>query len=380
MDWKQLLVYITGTVDQELLLRNEYLVTENRMLRNQIKGRVRLSDGERKALAEIGHKLGKQALQEVATIVKPDTILGWHRTLVAQKFDGSAQRKTPGRPTIDPELEALVVRMAQENRTWGYDRIVGALANLGYTISDQTVGNILKRHGIPPAPERKITTTWKEFIRTHMEVLVATDFFTAEVWTLGGLVTYYVLFFIHLGSRKIHVAGITPHPDEAWMVQVARNVTMEEWGFLAPGQYLIHDRDTKFCAAFQHLIDEAGIERVVLPPRSPNLNAYAERWVRSVKEECLSRLILFGEDSLRHILNEYVDHYQQPLDSLRRKDSLRGAETTGTETTEISVRLENYFASHFEGSAFPASCGRPTPPLPGQLLGALVHCQAEIFC
>ena len=183
MDWKTLLAYITGTVDQELLRRNEYLVTENRILRNQITGRIRLSDGERKTLAEIGQKLGKQALEAVATIVKPDTILGWHRTLVAQKFNGSQQRKAPGRPTIDQELEALVVRMARENRAWGYDRIVGALANLGYTLSDQTVGNILKRHGIAPAPERKTTTTWKEFIRTHMEVLVATDFFTAEVWT-----------------------------------------------------------------------------------------------------------------------------------------------------------------------------------------------------
>jgi transposase InsO family protein len=309
MDWKHLLVYITGTVDQELLLRNEYLVTENRILRNQITGRVRLTNSERKTLAEIGQKLGKQALKEIATIVTPDTILGWHRKLVAQKFDGSAQRKAPGRPKVDPELEALIVRMAQENRSWGYDRIVGALANLGLTVSDQTVGNVLKRHGIAPAPERKTTTTWKEFIRTHMEVLVATDFFTAEVWTLGGLVTYYVLFFLHVGSRKIHVAGVTPHPNEAWMVQVARNVTMEEWGFLAPGQYLIHDRDTKFCAAFQHLIDKAGVESVVLPPRSPNLNAYAERWVRSVKEECLARMILFGEASLRHALTHYVEHF-----------------------------------------------------------------------
>ena len=229
MDWKHLLAYITGTVDQALLLRNEYLVTENRILRHQIKGRLRLSDGERKALADIGHKLGKQALQEVANIVAPDTILAWHRRLVAQKFDGSQQRKAPGRPPVAPELEALVVRMARENHSWGYDRIVGALANLGYTVSDQTVGNILKRHGLSPAPERKTTTTWKEFIRTHMDVLVATDFFTAEVWTWSGLVTYYVLFFIHLGSRKIHVAGVTLHPNKAWMVQVARNVTMEEW-------------------------------------------------------------------------------------------------------------------------------------------------------
>jgi transposase InsO family protein len=230
---------------------------------------------------------------------------------VAQKFDGSQQRQSPGRPTIDQELEALIVRIARENRSWGYDRIVGALANLGLTVSAQTVGNVLKRHGIPPAPERKTTTTWKEFIRTHMDVLVATDFFTAEVWTLGGLVTYYVLFFIHLGSRRVQVAGVTPYPDEAWMVQVARNVTMEEWGFLSPGQYLIHDRDTKFCAAFQHIVDEAGVERVVLPPRSPNLNAYAERWVRSVKDEALSRMILFGERSLRHVLHEYVEHYHR---------------------------------------------------------------------
>src|SRR3954447_22758104 len=135
MDWKHLLAYITGTVDQALLLRNEYLVTENRMLRHQITGRVRLTDAERKTLAEIGHKLGKQALAEVATIVKPDTLLGWHRKLVAQKFDGSQQRKAPGRPMIDQEVEDWVVRMARENRSWGYDRIVGALANLGYTMS-----------------------------------------------------------------------------------------------------------------------------------------------------------------------------------------------------------------------------------------------------
>ena len=181
MDWKHLLAYITGTVDQELLLRNEYLVTENRILRNQITGRVRLSDGERTTLAAIGKKLSKQALAEVASIVTPATILAWHRKLVAQKFDGSQQRKAPGRPPIAQEVEALVVRMARENRSWGYDRIVGALANLGYPISDQTVGNILKLHGLPPAPERQTTTTWKEFIRTHMNVLVATDFCTAEV-------------------------------------------------------------------------------------------------------------------------------------------------------------------------------------------------------
>jgi transposase InsO family protein len=142
-----------------------------------------------------------------------------------------------------------------------------------------------------------------------MDVLVATDFFTAEVWTLGGLVTYYVLFFLHLSSRKVHIAGMTPHPNQAWMMQIARNVSMEEWGCLSPGQYLIHDRDGKYCPAFQQIIDAAGVKRVPLPPRSPHLNAYTERWVRSVKEECLSRLILFGEALLRHALTQYVAHF-----------------------------------------------------------------------
>ena len=173
MDWKQLLAYITGSVDQALLLRNEYLVPENRILRKQIQGRIRLSDGERKTLAAIGKQRGKAALEEIATVVKPATILAWHRKLIAQKFDSSHQRKALGRPRISKELEELVVRMAQENRCWGYDRIAGTLGHLGYSISDQTVGNILKRHGLPPAPERKKTTTWKECMRIHMDVLVA---------------------------------------------------------------------------------------------------------------------------------------------------------------------------------------------------------------
>jgi putative transposase len=188
MDWKQLLASITRSVDEELRLRNAYLVTENRILRQQMTGRVPLSDGDRLALAEIGQKLGRKALAEIATIAKPDTILAWHRKLVAQPPHGTPPRMSIGRPRIDKELENLVVRMARENRSWGYDRIVGALLNLGYRISDQTVGNILKRHGIPPAPERKTTTTWQEFLRIHRDVLMATDFFSSVVWGWWGLV------------------------------------------------------------------------------------------------------------------------------------------------------------------------------------------------
>jgi putative transposase len=160
---------------------------------------VELAEDEKymdwKQLLAYGKKLGKQALKEVASLVTPDTILAWHRKLVAQKFDGSGQRKPLGRPKVDQKLEVLVVRLAQENRSWGYDRIADALARLGYTISNRTVGNILKRHGVRQAPQRKTTTTWQEFIRMHMDVLVATDFFTTEVWTWSGLVTYYVCCF-----------------------------------------------------------------------------------------------------------------------------------------------------------------------------------------
>jgi putative transposase len=309
MDLARILAYVTGTVDQELLARNEYLAAENRILKAQLKGRLKLSDAERATLGEIGRRVGRKVLAEVATVARPDTILAWYRKLVACKFDGSQVRHGPGRPRIKREVEQLIVRMAGENRDWGYDRIVGALANLGYMISDQTVGNVLQRHALPPAPERKRTTTWPVFIRTHLALLAGTDFFTAEVLTLRGLVTYYVLFFIHLESRRVDIAGITIHPGELWMKQIARNVTMEGCGVLRDCRYLLHDRDTKYTQSFRTIIASGRVEPLALPARSPNLNAYAERWVRSVKEECLSKIILVGERSLRRALCEYVEHY-----------------------------------------------------------------------
>jgi len=201
--------------------------------------------------------------------------------------------------------------MARENPSWGYDRIVGALANLGHRLSDQTVGNVLRRHGISPVPKRKQSVSWKNFIRAHLDVLVGMDFFTTEVLTLKGLTTYYVLFFIHLETRRVNLAGFTPHPDQEWMEQQARNVTMEEWGCLRGCRYLLHDRDAKFCQSFRELIKTGSVNPLRLPARSPNLNSYAERWVRSVKEDCLSKLILFGESSLRRALQQYEVHYHE---------------------------------------------------------------------
>jgi putative transposase len=307
--WVRLLTYVTGLVNQELLLQNEYLAAENRILRAHLPARLRLSDPERSTLAEIGKRLGRKALAQVACVAKPDTILAWYRKLIAHKFDGSKHRTYPGRPRIDPKLEALILQMARENTGWGYDRIVGALSNLGYRISDQTVGNILKRHGIAPAPKRSQNTTWKEFIRSHMAVLAGIDFFTVEVLTWRGLVTYYVLFFIHLESRRVSLAGMTRHPDQAWMQQMARNATDESWGYLNQRRYALHDRDTKFCPLFRATLNSGGIQPIQLPARSPNLNAFAERWVRSAKQECLSKLILFGEASLRRALTEFTAHF-----------------------------------------------------------------------
>src|ERR1700726_4792452 len=342
MDLARILAYVTGTVDQELLLRNEYLAAENRILKAQLKGCLKLSDAQRAKLGEIGHRLGRKSLSEVATTALPDTILAWYRRLIARKFDGSRARRTPGRPRIDREVEELIVRMAEENRSWGYDRIVGALANLGHEASDQTVGNVLRRHGIPTAPERKRTTTWAAFIRTHVAVLAGTDFFTVEVFTLQGLVTYYVLFFIHLESRKVDIAGITVHPNDQWMQQMARTVTMEGCGALRDCRYLLHDRDTKYTTAFRAIIESGQVKTLPLPAQSPNLNAYAERWVRSVKEECLSKIILFGERSLRRALGEYVAHYHTERNHQGKSNVLllrRVTETRHEEPVQCRERL-----------------------------------------
>src|SRR5436190_12206623 len=307
--WLRLLAYVSGSVNQEFLLRNEYLAAENRILRAKLPTRLRLGNPERATLAKIGKRLGRKALREVACVAKPDTILAWYRRLVAQKFDGSKHRQYPGRPPVSSEVEALVVRMARENSGWGYDRIVGALSNLGHHVSDQTVGNILRRHGIAPAPKRSQITTWKDFLAAHMNVVAGCDFFTVEVLTWRGLVTYYVLFFLHLESRRVSVAGITRHPDQEWMEQTGRSATQETWGYLHPCRYVLHDRDTKFCSSFRDALASGGVKTMALPARSPNLNAFAERWVRSVKLECLSKVILLGERPLSRVLTEYSRHY-----------------------------------------------------------------------
>ena len=211
----------------------------------------------------------------------------------------------------------LVLRMARENPSWGYDRIQGALQNLGHQVADQTVGNILREHGIEPAPERKRKSTWKSFLQAHWDVLAAIDFTTVEVWTKGGLVTFYLLFVMELKTRRVHWAGCTTSPHEAWMKQAARELTNFEDGFLNGKRYLLMDRDAKFSASFRATLASAGVEAVILPPRSPNLNAYLERFFGSLRAECLDRLIFFGEESLRRAVKHFLAHYHQETQSPR---------------------------------------------------------------
>ncbi len=310
MDFQRLIALVTGGVEEEILLRNEYLCAENRILKARLKSRVRFRDDERRSLAEIGARLGREALGEVASLVQPETILRWHRKLVAKKWDGSRSRRGPGRPRMAEDVEAMILKLAAENRTWGYKRISGALKSLGHELPAQTVANVLKRHGISPSPERRKGTSWKGFLSAHKSVMAAADFFTAEVCTPLGLMTYYVLFFIRLSTRRVEIAGITRYAHPQWLEQVARNATMDEVGFLSGCRYFIRDRDPRYTeSGLDGVLKGAGIEVLKLPARSPNLNAYAERFVRSVREECLSRMILVGEASLRRALEQYLVHY-----------------------------------------------------------------------
>ena len=284
-----------------------YLREENRILKAQLRNhRLRLTDDERRRLANVGARLGRRLLTQVATIVTPDTILRWHRRLIARKWTYSSRR--PGRPGVLAEIRRLVVRMATENPTWGYTRIQGALKNLGHRVARSTVAAILKEQGIPPCGAR--STSWQTFLRAHWRAIVAADFFTTEVWTTRGLVTFYTVFVIELHSRRVQIVGSTPHPDEAFMLQIMRELTAHD-GILGRRRVFLCDRDRKWSLAVRQLLERAGVHVIQTPFRAPNCNAHAERFVRSIKEECLNRLIPLGERHFRRTLAEYVVHYHR---------------------------------------------------------------------
>ena len=302
--WQLLLTILAGWVNRQQQDVIEYLRTENQILKEKLgRRRILLNDDQRRRLAVKGKVLGRKLLEEFGTLFTPDTILRWHRMLIAKKWDYADRRKSAGRPRVEQEVVDLILRLARENPSWGYDRIQGALANLGHDVADQTVGNVLKRHGIEPVPDRKRQTTWKTFLRAHWDVLAAIDFTTVEVWTTGGLVTFYLLFVMELKTRRVHFAGCTVNPNEGWVKQQAPELTNFQDGFLNEHRYLIMDRDTKFCQSFRSILKQSDVEPVILPARSPNLNAHLERFFGSFKS------VFFGESSLRNAVREYLKHY-----------------------------------------------------------------------
>jgi putative transposase len=300
---------LAGWVSRHQAAVIEYLKEENRVLRElHGKKRLQFTDKQRRRLAVKGKALGSKLLGEIGSLVTPDTILGWYRRLVATKYDGSKRRR-PGRPRTVVEIADLVVRIAQENPGFGYTRIRDALHNLKIDVGRSTVKRILDERGIMPAPERSRRGQWATFLKAHWGAIAAADFFTVEVLTWSGLVRYHVFFVMDLKTRRVEIAGITCDPCGRWMKQMARNLTDAFEGFLLDKRHLILDRDPLYTAAFRGMLDDFGVNTVRLPRRSPNLNSHCERFILSIRRECLNRLVLLGESHLRSAVSQFVAHY-----------------------------------------------------------------------
>ncbi len=264
-----LLIALTGWLDRREREALAYLIEENRFLRGQLGGRrLRLTADDRRRLAARAYRLGRQRLRQIATIVTPDTLLRWHQQLIARTWTYATPPVT--RRGVLAEIRRLVVRMAEENPTWGYTRIQGALKNVGHRVGRSTIARILKARGLPPVPERP--TSWETFLRAHWGAIAAADFFTTEVWTCRGLVMYYTVFVIDLASRRVHIVGSTPHPQNLFIRQVARTLSAADDGFLRDHHVLICDRDRKWSGEVPRLLQEVGIRVVQTPLQAPNAN------------------------------------------------------------------------------------------------------------
>ena len=306
---KLLLITFAGFVNSEHSRLIADLLEENRGFRElQGKQRPRLTDDQRRRLAAKAKPLGRRLLDKVAGIVTPDTILRWHRKLIAAHHTCPHKNRV-GRPGIMKAIRELIVRMATDNACWGYLRSRGELKKVGHRLAKTTIETLQKNNGIAPSPDRP--TTWKAFLKSHADVIAAADFFTVDVWTKRGLVTHYVFFVIHHATRMVVIAGVTPNPGGNFMAQVARNLTDHVDGFLRDKKFLILENDALFAKQFCSTLEDAGVKIVRTALQAPDMNAFAERWVQTVKRECLSKLILFGEEHLRRSLSEFAYHYHR---------------------------------------------------------------------
>jgi len=300
------LMLATAT-DRELARQIQYLKIENRILRDKLPKRLTVTAQERQRLLKYGKPLGA-AIRALITIVSPRTFARWISGETNRRKEGKPAKQ--GRPQTPEDIRELVLRLAREN-AWGYTRILGELRKLNITkISRSTVIKILKEHGLEPGP-RRVEGSWDDFLKRHAESLWASDFFSKKVWTMTGLVEVFVLFFIHLGSRRVHVAGATVNPDRAWMMQQARNMVLIFDQEPVKPKYLLRDRDSKFVHEFDAILTLEGIAVTPIGVRAPNQNAVTERFVQSVRRECLDHFIVFGETHLRYLLSEYLAYYHQ---------------------------------------------------------------------
>jgi hypothetical protein len=276
-----------------LVLRHELVI-----LRRQT-CRPRLAPADRALLAALSRALPRRAW--VSLPVKPETLLHWHRQLVARRW--TYPHKKPGRPPLQPSVRGLILRLAGENPHWGYRRIVGELKGIGVTVSPTSVRKVLLGAGLPPAPERE-RSSWRAFLRQQAASALACDFLTVETVFLQRI---YVLFFISLATRRVEFVACTSSPDGRWVAQQARNLVMR-LGDEQPYRVLIHDRDSKFGFAFDEVFRSEGFEVIRTPVRAPNANAHAERWVRTVRSDCLDRILILGRRHLEHVLTVYRQH------------------------------------------------------------------------
>jgi putative transposase len=295
-----LVLGLQGDSDRDvelLILRHELSV-----LRRSVK-KPRLNPADRMILAALAMRLPRRAW--TGLLVRPETVLGWHRALVRSKWAAFGRRRGPGRPRSDEQCRQLILRLARENPRWGYIRIRGELLKLGHVVSATSIRNLMHKYGVPTSPRRS-RLSWREFLRVQASVILATDYFTVDTWNLRRL---YVLFFMELGTRRILWFGVTENPNQEWVSQQARNLAWQLQEQASQAKVLICDNDKKFPFAFEHVLAGAGVKVIRTPVRAPTANAFAERWVGSARRECLDWLIVGGRRHLEGVLDEYVDHY-----------------------------------------------------------------------
>jgi len=311
--WLTLITYLAYCVDKEQYKAIDYLKEQVRVLiehQEKQNKRILLTNSQRMRVAAKAKRLSRKTLEQCTELFTVDTIMHWYHKLIAEKYDGSKQRKSPGRPRITEEIVNLVIRFKEENPRWGYQKITDQIVYLGHKISKSSVKNILIENGYDPEPDLTARSTWHEFIKSHWDVLAACDFFTIELLVGQKLIRCTVFFVIELATRKVFYAPIKLQPDGAYMKQVAKILIDSEDGFLRGKRYLIHDRDPLYRTdGFHGLLKSIGVKPVRLPARSPNLNSYAERYVKSVKSECLDHLILSSVEQLEYALTQFSEYY-----------------------------------------------------------------------